>query len=216
MLNRLKELNRNIPFYDIYSPKFAEYGRVIDNFDATQIIAEAKKIQNPESGSVYLPSVAEFEALDILKTARDEIFGTLDTQLGYCYGYNNMLGATEWHCSSELNIAVTPFVLILGKRSDIKNGKLNSADMKAFYVPAGAVIEVYATTLHFCPCQAADEGFGCVVGLPRTTNTPLDAPVSDPVQFRKNKWIMAHESNATLIERGVVSGIYGENYKINY
>ena len=216
MLNRLKETNKDVSFYDVYSPEFAEYGRVIDTLDVTEIIAEAKKMQNPESGSVYLPSVAAFEALDCFQTVRDELFGTLDTQLGYCYGYNDMLNATEWHCCSELNIAVTSLVLILGKRSDIKNGKLNSADMKAFYVPAGAVIEVYATTLHFCPCQVSENGFGCVVGLLKGTNVPLDAPVSDPILFRNNKWLLAHEQNTTLIERGVVSGIYGENYQINY
>lgn len=216
MLDRLKNLNKDVAFHDVSSPAFSEYGRVVDTIDATEIVAEAKKIKNPVNGLVYLPSVAEFEALDILKKVRDEIFGTLDTQLGYCYGYSNMLHATEWHCSSELNIAVTPLVLILGRRSDIKNGKLDSADMKAFYVPAGTVIEVYATTLHFCPCQVSDDGFGCVVGLPKGTNLPLDAPVSDPILFRKNKWIFAHESNEALIERGVISGIYGENYKINY
>ena len=216
MLDKLKKLNENVEFYDIYSPEFAEYGKVIESLDATELIAEAKKIKNPESGSVYLPSVVEFETLDIFKRVKDEIFGTLDTQLGYCYGYSNMLNASEWHCCSELNIAVTPLVLIVGKRSDIKNGKLDSADMKAFYVPAGAAIEVYATTLHFCPCQVSDGGFGCVVGLPRGTNLPLDAPVCDPVLFRKNKWMIAHESNAALIERGVISGICGENYKINY
>jgi hypothetical protein len=127
-----------------------------------------------------------------------------------------MLNATEWHTSSEVNLAITPLVLILGKRTDIRDGKINSADMKAFYVPAGALIEVYATTLHFCPCQVSDEGFGCVVVLPLGTNVPLDYEVSDPLLFRKNKWIIAHEENQTLIDRGVVAGIYGVNYKINY
>lgn len=216
MLDRLKSINKDTAFYDIYSPEFSEYGRVVDTIDATEIVAEATKIKNPANGSVYIPSVVEFEALDVFEKLRDEIFGTLDTQLGYCYGYNNMLNATEWHYSSELNIAVTPLVLILGRRSDIKNGRLDSADMKAFYVPAGAVIEVYATTLHFCPCQVSDDGFGCVVGLPKGTNLPLDTPASDPTLFRKNKWLLAHESNTALIERGAFPGIYGENYKINY
>ena len=88
--------------------------------------------------------------------------------------------------------------------------------MKAFYVPAGTLIEVYATTLHFCPCQVSDAGFGCVVALPLGTNVPLDYAVSDPLLFRKNKWILAHEENQTLIDRGVVAGVYGVNYKINY
>ena len=186
MLNCLKERNRNLAFYDIFSEEFSEYGRVISDLDVSALIAEAKQMPYPESGSTYLPSVVQFEATDAAKQIKDAVFGTLDTQIGYCYGHSDTLNATEWHFSSELNIAVTPLVLILGKRSDIKDGRLDSGAMKAFYVPAGAVIEVYATTLHFCPCQISDDGFGCIVGLPTATNTPLDAPVDDSLLFRKN------------------------------
>ena len=216
MLDRLKELNENVKLFDVYSEEFSEYGRVLNDVDVSELIREAQRLEFPESGSVYLASVDTLEATEAAARIKELVFGTLDTQIGYCYGYSNMLNAAEWHFSSELNVAVTPLVLILGKRSDIKNGRLCSGDMKAFYVPAGAVIEVYATTLHFCPCQVSDGGFGCIVGLPTATNTPLDAPVEDKLLFRKNKWILAHEQNSALIERGVVAGIYGENYKINY
>ena len=216
MLDRLKELNENVKLFDVYSEEFSEYGRVLNDVDVSELIREAQRLEFPESGSVYLASVDTLEATEAAARIKELVFGTLDTQIGYCYGYSNMLNAAEWHFSSELNVAVTPLVLILGKRSDIKNGRLCSGDMKAFYVPEGAVIEVYATTLHFCPCQVSDGGFGCIVGLPTATNTPLDAPVEDKLLFRKNKWILAHEQNSALIERGVVAGIYGENYKINY
>lgn len=216
MLDRLKELNKNIEFFDIFSEEFSDYGRVICDLDASTLIAEAEKMPYPESDSAYLPSVEAFEATDVAKRVKEAVFGTLDTQIGYCYGHSDTLNATEWHFCSELNIAVTPFVLILGKRNDIKNGWLDSGKMKAFYIPAGAVIEVYSTTLHFCPCQVSDDGFGCIVGLPTATNTPLQAPTDDPVLFRKNKWILAHKDNAALIQKGVVAGIRGENYKINY
>lgn len=216
MLNNLKELNKNIAFYDIFSEEFSEYGRVIDDIDVSEIMAEAKAIPYPESGSAYLPSVKSFEATDAAKKVKEAIFGALDTQMGYCYGHNDRLNATEWHFSSELNIALTPLVLILGKRSDIKEGRIDSTKMKAFYVPQGAVIEVYATTLHFCPCQVSDSGFGCVVGLPLGTNTPLDAPVEDKLLFRKNKWLLAHEDNEVLIGRGAAAGICGENYTVRY
>lgn len=216
MLNKLKELNTGIAFFDIYSDEFSEYGRVVNDIDATELISLAGKLEYPEFGSVYLASLESLENTDAAIAVKEKIFGTLDTQIGYCYGYNGVLGATEWHASSELNVALTPLVLILGKRSDIKDGKLNSADMRAFYVPAGAVIEVYATSLHFCPCQVNDGGFGCIVGLPKATNTPLDAPTDDKLLFKKNKWIIAHNENTALIEKGVVPGIYGENYKINY
>jgi hypothetical protein len=55
-----------------------------------------------------------------------------------------------------------------------------------------------------------------VVGLLRGTNTPLNEPVSDKLLFRNNKWIIAHDENEALISKGVVPGIYGTNYKINY
>jgi hypothetical protein len=216
MLNHLKELNKNIAFYDIFSEEFSEYGRVIDDIGVSEIMAEAKAIPYPESGSAYLPSVKSFEATDAAKKVKEAIFGALDTQMGYCYGHNDRLNATEWHFSSELNIALTPLVLILGKRSDIKEWRIDSTKMKAFYVPKGAVIEVYATTLHFCPCQESDSGFGCVVGLPLGTNTPLDAPVEDKLLFRKNKWLLAHEDNEVLIGRGAAAGICGENYTVRY
>jgi hypothetical protein len=216
MVDRLKKLNSHIRFFDVFSDEFSEYGRILPNYDIRDIKDTARRIDNPHATSAYIASVEDFEVLPIAKRLKDEIFGTLDTQIGYCYGCNNLMNAAEWHCSSEVNIAVTPLVLILGKRLDIKNGKLNSADMKAFYVPCGTVLEIYATTLHFCPCQVSEGGFGCIVGLPKGTNTPLEYEVPDKLLFRKNKWIIAHEDNTTLIERGVISGIYGENYKINY
>ena len=216
MLELLKAKNPTLKLYDVSSEEFLEYGRIIDNIDPCEIISEAKKIKNPAESSVYLPSVAEFEALGAALDIKNIGFGTLDTQVGYCYGYNRMLGATEWHYSSEINIAVTPLVLILGKRSDIKDGRMNSHDMKAFYLPAGSVVEVYATSTHFCPCQVEDGGFGCVVALPLGTNIPLDKEYDDKLLFRKNKWIICHMENEALINRGVVPGIYGENFKINY
>ena len=216
MLKRLKELNPDIAFYDVYSEEFSEYGRVISDIDTNAIVKEAQKTEPAKEGSVYLPSVSEFEALDIYADVRERIFGNLDTQIGYCYGHSSMLAATEWHSCSEFNVAVTPLVLILGKRSDIDGERLDSARMKAFLVPAGVALEVYATTLHFCPCEVSESGFGCVVGLLRGTNTPLNTPVSDKLLFRNNKWIIAHDENEALISKGVVPGIYGTNYKINY
>lgn len=118
--------------------------------------------------------------------------------------------------SSEINIAVTPLVLILGHIWDMENRETDSSKFKAFYLPAGTVAEVYSTTLHFCPCEVEKGGFGCVVGLPLGTNTPLESEVSDPLLFRKNKRIVAHNDNKPLIERGVLPGISGENFKINY
>ena len=216
MLERLKALNPSLPLFSVDSPEFAEYGRVLSGFDATAFVKAAEAIPMPEAGSAYQASVKEFEALPAAREICDGCFGTLDTQIGYCYGHSNYLNALEWHYSSEVNVAVTPLVLMLAKRSDIKNGRIDSSCVKVFFVPAGTVIEVFATTLHFCPCEVSKGGFGCVVALPSGTNTPLDIPVKDPLLFRENKWIFAHEGNTALLQRGVIAGVYGENYKINY
>lgn len=126
------------------------------------------------------------------------------------------MNATEWHTSSEINIAVTPLVLILGHIWDIGDGKIDSSKFKAFYLPKGTVVEVYATSLHFCPCEVSKKGFGCVVALPKDTNTNLEVEPQDKLLFRKNKWIIAHCENEALINRGVVAGITGTNYEIKY
>lgn len=216
MLENLKKLNPDIKLYDVDSPEFSTFGRLIKNIDVTEIISTAKQIENLENGSSYLPTVEAFEKLDIAKTIKNEFFGSMPAQVGYCWGHSNFLNATEWHTSSEINIAVTPLVLILGHIWDIKDDKIDSLSFKAFYLPAGTAVEIYATSLHFCPCEVEKSGFGCVVGLPQGTNTNLEITPENKMLFRKNKWILAHIENETLINRGVVAGITGTNYEIKY
>ncbi len=214
MLEHLKKKNPNLPIFSVEDAVFAPYGRIISSLDVSKIKEAAEKMDMPKEGSIYLVSVESFEQTSAAGQIRDVLYGELPIQVGYCYGHSNFLNAAEWHTSSEINIAVTPLVLILGQITDIHDGKLDSADMKAFYVPAGAVIEVYATTLHFCPCEVESSGFGCVVALPAGTNLPLERSCEDKLLFRKNKWLIAHNDNKALIERGVVPGIFGENFEV--
>ena len=216
MLNILKEKNPYIKLYSVNDSEFKTFGRVITDLDTSDIIAAAEKIERPEAGSAYSPREESFERLQIADQIKKEFFGTLPTQIGYCHGHNSLLNAAEWHFSSEINIAVTPLVLILGHVWDIENGKIDSSSFKAFYLPKGTAAEVYATTLHFCPCETEKSGFGCVVGLPLGTNTPLEEEADNPLLFRRNKWIIAHVENSSLISKGVVSGITGKNFEIKY
>ncbi len=216
MLNILKEKNPDIKLYSVNDSNFKTFGRVITVLDTSEIIAAAEKIERPEAGSAYSPREESFERLQIADQIKKGFFGTLPTQIGYCHGHNSLLNAAEWHFSSEINIAVTPLVLILGHVWDIENGKIDSSSFKAFYLPKGTAAEVYATTLHFCPCETEKSGFGCVVGLPLGTNTPLEEEADNPLLFRRNKWIIAHVENSSLISKGVVSGITGKNFEIKY
>ena len=75
-------------------------------------------------------------------------------QVGYCNGSNYLLNAVEYHRDSEVNVALTDLILILGKEQDIEaDGTYQTEKMEAFLVPAGTVVEVYATTLHYAPCN---------------------------------------------------------------
>lgn len=216
MLEILKNKNPEIEVLDVYSDEFASYGRIIEGIDIAEIMAEAEKISNPESGSAYMPAVEAFEKLAIAEEIKIKFFGEMDTQIGYCWGRNNTFTATEWHTSSEINIAVTDLVIIIGHLWDVKDNKIDSSAFKAFFVPKGTVLECYATTLHYGPCEANENGFGWVVALPKGTNTELEGDYADKLLWAKNKWMIAHEQSTDLIEKGAVAGVSGTNFVIKY
>ncbi len=200
--------------YRVTEKEFRNYGKVLD-IDTKEIIEVARKTEMPADGSVYVAECEEFERLPVMKVIQEECFGGMPTQLGYCWGYNGTMNALEWHKCSEVNIAVTDLILLLGDVRDIEDGnRYNSEKVKAFKVLKGEAIEIYATTLHFCPIETTENGFGCVVGLLKGTNTDLDFAPNDKIIFRKNKWIMAHNENTVLLDKGVAGGIYGINHKI--
>jgi len=215
MLDKLKALNTGIPFYSVNDPEFLSYGKVIKGYDLDELIDKAMKIEMPESGSKYELSIEQLEECEVVEKLRDECFGEIDIQVGYCWGFNDMMNAMEYHKSSEINIAVTPMVLLLGLVTDIKDDGYDSSNVKAFFLDKGEVMEIYGTTLHFCPCQVDKDGFRCIVVLPKGTNGLLKNPAKGSILFKQNKWLICHDKNEALIERGVCPYIHGTNIKIN-
>ncbi len=216
-MNKLTALQRANPHMAIHSVRddaFRAYGRVIEaNTDAFCAAAEAA-VEFPEAGSCYQASVPELETLMEAAVLREQYCGQMDEQIGLCWGYNQRMDALEWHTCNEINIAVRDLVLLLAKRSDMDaDGRLDAAKVKAFYLEKGDMAEVYSDTLHFCPCQVNKDGFSCVVGLQRGTNLPLNG--EQGLLWAKNKWLLAHEQNTALVQRGAFSGIYGENWVVN-
>ena len=216
MINKLREMNKNIEIYDVSSKDFLPYGRIIKGLDIDEIILAAKSIENPKSGSNYQPSIETFEQLEVAEKIRIDFFGEMETQVGYCWGYNNFFNATEWHTSSEINIAVTDLVIIVGQVWDVNNNSIDTSAFKAFYVPKGTALECYATTLHYGPCEVQKDGFGWVVALPKGTNTPLDGEYEDKLLWGKNKWMISHIDNVELVDAGAVAGVTGTNFEIKY
>ena len=215
MIKELQKKNTDIKIYSVADNEFNTFGRIINNIDTTEIVKVAESFDVTE-GITYIPSVKEFENLAISKEINNELYGTLPTQIGYCYGHSSYLNATEWHTSNEVNIAITDLVLILGHRWDIVDDKIDSSMFKAFYVPKGTIVEVYSTSLHYCPCQVSDNGFRCIVALPKDTNTELDLKLNDKRITAKNKWLLAHVDNEVKIKQGAVPGITGINSEVKY
>lgn len=194
---------------------FRKYGNVLEEFEISKILKEMEHTPLPKD-VIYVPSVQALESLEEAKAFQNSVFGGLPIQVGYCNGNNNKLNAMEYHCSSEINIAVTDMILLLGARQDIAvNGTYDTSLTEAFFVPAGTVVEIYATTLHYAPCTAVEGGFRCVVILPEGTNRKIDFLLSkkgkDKWMTAKNKWLIAHPEAGI---EGALCGLKGENITI--
>ena len=215
-LPALRLANPRIPIYSVRDPEFRRYGRVIEE-DTAALCAAAATLPFPEEGRRDVAAVTELDSLPEAQLLRERYCGQLDEQIGLCWGHSNRLNALEWHTCSEFNIAVRELVLLLAKREDLDDdGRLDARKVQAFYLARGEMIEVYADTLHFCPCEVTKDGFSCIVGLQRGTNLPLDgSKEKSPCLWATNKWLLGHEDNAPLIARGAFPGIYGENWEIH-
>ena len=197
----------------ITEENFNKYGQILKGYDFTELLAEMEKLPMPTDDVVYVPSVEELENCKVKTDLENQMYGGLPIQIGYCNGNNNKLNAVEYHRSSEVDIAVNGAVLLLGKQEDIKaDVTYDTANIEAFYLPAGMAVELYATTLHYAPCTSeGEEGFRCVIVLPKDTNTELTFDLMDgesKLMTAKNKWLIAHED--AKIE-GAFCGLKGEN-----
>ena len=203
--------------YSVTDPEFAEFGKVLGGYDTAELTAAMKAVDMPAEGVAYEPWIDSLEKCGIFKELQENAFGGMPIELGMCWGHNKSLNCLEYHRNSEINIGVTDFVLLLAKQEKIIDGVLDTADVKAFRAPAGAVVEVYATSLHYAPCQTSDEGFRVAIVLPRDTNTDLDRPAAkndeDKMLWARNKWLLAHADSAEA-KQGAYIGLKGENLSI--
>lgn len=204
---------QEMKIYRTTDPEFAPYGKRLD-LNCEAILDKARRIPMPESGASYEPSRSDLESDDLMSVFQNGIYGEMPIQIGYCWGRNERLNALEWHKSSEINIATEDLYLMLGKIDEMNGSEYDSSMVKTFLIEKGEAVEIYATTLHFCPCAKNGREFGCIVVLPKGTNVPLEEKSDDPLLFRKNKWLIAHEANEALVARGVYPGLHGENYSI--
>ncbi len=221
MIERLNKVN-DVRVYSIFDDEFKTYGKIKNGYDFSKIIEYMKDNTDiPENGNIYKPSIPEMEEMDIKKEVQEKIYGDMPIQIGYCNGRNSTYNGFEYHKGSEINIAVTPFMLVLGHVWEIEDNKFYVGNEKVFYVPEGCVIEMYETTLHLSPCKVMDSGFKDVVILPKGTNTPLlnKEKNEDPetvLLLQRNKWVISHKDREPLMKQGAYPGLIGENKELKF
>ena len=155
----------SIQIQKVTDASFKKYGRVLTGeYDVDALIEKMQEMPCPDDEVVYVPSESALEALPVMKDFTDSLYGGLPIQIGYCNGNNHLLNAVEYHRSSEINVAATDLILLIGSEQDIEeDDTYDTSKIEAFLVPKGTVIDVYATTLHYAPCSVDGANFRCVV-----------------------------------------------------
>ena len=207
--------------YSVNDPEFKSYGNVWDDVpsELTSPVLEALSATPIPEGSKYVASALELEQVEDADKLGFLMFGGRPFQLGWCNGHNTRLNCLEYHRDSELNCGTEDFILLLARMDDIApDGTLDTGLVKAFRVPAGVLVEVYATTLHYAPCSAAKgAGFRVLVALPKGTNGPRpDIQVlnrEDSMLWACNKWLLAHPESSEAAQ-GAPAVLRGENIDI--
>lgn len=208
----------SIQIQKVTDASFRKYGRVLTGeYDVEELIEAMQKTECPSDAVIYIPSDKEIEKLPVMKQFTDSLYGGLPIQIGYCNGFNKMLNAVEYHRSSEVNVACTDLILLIGCQQDIEaDNTYDTGKIEAFLLPKGTVVEVYATTLHYAPCSVGEDTFRCVVVLPKDTNLDLlvkpEGTKEDPLLVARNKWLIAHEEAGI---EGAFNGLKGENISVD-
>ena len=186
--------------------------------ETVQEILDVLKDAPQGAGVDYVPEYEPLQELPAMVEISEHCYGGMPVQLGWCNGHNTKLNCLEYHRDSEFNLGTENFILLLAKQDEIVDGVLDTARVKAFKAPAGVLVEVYATTLHYAPCHCDPEkGFRVLVALPMGTNT--DKPVmtnqtsEDRLLWARNKWLLAHPDSGEA-KQGAHIGLAGENIDI--
>lgn len=157
----------------VFDASFRQYGKVVKGLHLDELLTALSKTEKPTDGVIYVPGDDSLENTPAKKELEDNVYGGMPIQIGFCNGTNTKLNCVEYHRDSEINIPCEDMILLLGKQTDITpDYHLDTATIRAFLVPAGTAVEVYATTLHYAPCEAKKgAGFRVAVVLPKGTNT---------------------------------------------
>ena len=173
---------------------FSKYGKIVTNVDFAPLVVAINESTPLPDDVAYEPSVEVLEATSVFEELKVKT---------YCNGHNRSMSLAEYHRDSEINVAATDAILIIGSQQELIEGgrKVDADKLEAFFVPAGTAVEVYATTLHYAPCGVDGAGFKVGIVLPRFTNFDLDNKHEggeDDLLTAKNKWLIPLNKEITL------------------
>lgn len=205
--------------YSVYDEQFKLYGQIVTGMDdaVKEIVAALETTPLPEHVG-YVPTDPVLQELPAAVDISEHCFGGMPTQLGWCNGHNSKLNCLEYHRDSEFNLGTEDFILLLAKQDEIVGGILDTDKVKAFRVPAGVLVEVFATSLHYAPCHCSEEkGFRVLIALPWLTNTerPMikNKTAEDEIMTARNKWLLPHPDSEEA-KSGAKVGLSGKNIDI--
>lgn len=202
----------------VYDSGFKPYGTVLENYDFTEFLRLLSGTPCPQEGVVYVPSDERLESLPAAKELENRFYGGMPVQIGYCNGHNGILNCLEYHRDSEVDVFGTDAVLLVALESELDHGTIHTGRVRAFRVPAGTAVQLFATTLHYAPCtEEAGKCFRAAIVLPRGTNTDMPdierKSGEDRLLRARNKWLIAHP-DAPEAQDGAAVGLIGENLRL--
>ena len=204
--------------YKVTDKEFSDFGRVLDEYAFSEFVEGLLKCEAPADRVKYEASIPHLEALSIFDELQTKCYAGLPIQIGCTSGYCTTMNALEYHKASEFNIAAEDVILILGKQTDIVDGKFDTSLCKAFLLPKGMGVEVYATSLHYAPMSVNGVPYQVSVVLPKGTN--LEKPefvatcTEEEMCCGANKWLLAHPDSPEA-KQGRFVGLVGKNYTID-
>lgn len=214
-IEQIQACNPEYEFYTTQSTQFQEFGRVLA-YDANSWIQYANTAYPlPDKKASYFPDGEDLHNFSLIDAIQQDIFGHLAIQTGIVQGKNEYLTGIEFHQGSEVNIALTDCILVVGRRQDMIGVNYDGGLTKKFYLHKGEVVEIYASTLHYTPIQATSEGFSLGVILLEGTNTDI-GPTSQTMLTKKNKWYITHASQTEKVKAGCIAGLQGELLHIKH
>lgn len=206
IFEQIKKLNPHINFVSS-SPLF----EFLD-FDTSEVLALSQNFEIKD-GNSYIASDENAEKLDFFKAVQDEVFAQMKCQFGWCFGTLRKMNGMEWHKSSEVIVACSDMVVLLGSYFDIKDGVYDSKNTVGVYLKKGEVIELMPLTLHLAPL-AVNDNFCSAIILPTNTNLALDGGIKGEKRA-VNKWLLVHEEHKVGISLGGKIGVVGKNITLN-